>query len=69
MQYLTFEFDTKEKMQEIVKKLWENHGVTGELHVVPLASDRWRVEVSSEKDLRESALEKFADFRVESGDD
>jgi hypothetical protein len=69
MQYLTFEFDSKEKLQEVVKRLWEHYGVTGEIQAIPLDAGRWRLEVASEKELRESTLEKFAEFRVEAGDD
>lgn len=68
MQYLTFEFDTKEKLQEVVTKLWDHYGVTGEMQMTPIAPDKWRLEIASEKDLRENTLEKFAEFRVEAGD-
>lgn len=68
MQYLTFEFENKETMRDVVKKLWEHYGVTGEMQIVPLAEDKWRVDVASEKDLRESTLEKFAEYRVAAGD-
>ena len=69
MQYLVFEMDSKEKVQEVLKKLWEHYGVTGEVQVMPLGQDKWRLEISSEKELREATLEKFAEFRVEAGDD
>lgn len=65
MQYLSFEFDNEKDMRETIKKLWEAHGVTGEVSARPLSNNRWRLEVASEKDLRDSTLEKFAAFRVE----
>lgn len=68
MQYLAFEFETEQEMKDTVKKLWEVMGVTGELAARPVANNRWRIELSSEKELRDSALEKFAKFRVEDGD-
>lgn len=65
MQYLSFEFDHEKDMRETIKKLWEAHGVTGEVAVRPLANNRWRMDVTSEKDLRDSTLEKFNTYRVE----
>ena len=68
MQYLAFEFDSEKDMRETVKKLWDVHNVSGELSIRPVANNRWRVDVISEKELRESTLEKFAQWRVEAGD-
>jgi hypothetical protein len=68
MQVLAFEFDTEKEMRDTVKKLWETHGVSGELSTRPLSNNRWRLEINSEKELRESTLEKFAQWRVEAGD-
>lgn len=68
MQFLAFEFEDEKEMRETVKKLWEGYGVSGEVAVKPMGSGRWRVEITSEKELRESTLEKFAKFRVEAGD-
>jgi hypothetical protein len=68
MQYLAFEFDTEKEMQEVVKKLWDQLGVTGELAVRPLANGRWRVDLAAEKELRDSTLEKLEKYRVEAGD-
>ncbi|HWI60884.1 MAG TPA: hypothetical protein VNT75_03500 [Symbiobacteriaceae bacterium] len=65
MQYLSFEFDNEPTMRETVKKLWDVHNVSGELSIRPIANGRWRVDVISEKELRETTLEKFAQFRVE----
>lgn len=65
MQYLVFEFPTEQEMRETVKKLWESHNVSGEMAVRPLPGDRWRVEIHAEKDLRESTLEKYAEYRIE----
>lgn len=68
MQFLTFEFESEKDLRETVKKLWEQYGVSGELAIRPLSGDRWRLEITSEKDLRDSTLEKFAQFRTENGD-
>ncbi|HYG58193.1 MAG TPA: hypothetical protein VD902_09060 [Symbiobacteriaceae bacterium] len=68
MQFLSFEFENEKEMRETVKKLWEQYGVSGEMAIRPLGSDRWRLDITSEKDLRDSTLEKFEKFRVKAGD-
>lgn len=65
MRYLVFEFDSENEMEEVAKKLWDHYNVTGEMGMRRNSSGRWRLEVVSEKDLRESSLEKFAQYRVE----
>lgn len=68
MQHMVFEADSKEQLQELADKLWNNHGVSGEMALRPIANNRWRLEISPEKDVRESVVEKFAQYRVEAGD-
>lgn len=63
MQHLVFEFENEKDCREIAKKLMEQYGVSGEIHFQPMPGGRWRLQVHSEKDLRESTLEKFAQFR------
>lgn len=65
MQHLVFEFPTEKEMRETVTKLWDGLNVSGEMAIRPIKDGKWRVEVNSEKELRESTLEKFADYRVE----
>jgi hypothetical protein len=68
MQYLIFEFASEAEMREVAKKLWDGHGITGEMHMHPVVGGKWRLEIASEKELRDSTLEKFAQYRVEAGD-
>lgn len=68
MQHLVFEADAREELQELADKLWNQHGVSGEMAIRPAANNRWRLEVMTEKEIRESTFEKFAQFRVEAGD-
>lgn len=68
MKVLAFEFESEKELRDTVKKLWESLGVTGELAVRPLADGRWRLEINSEKEIRDATLEKFAQYRVEAGD-
>lgn len=68
MQFLEFEFENEKELREIVTKMWDTMGVSGELSIRPLANGRWRLEIISEKELRDSQLDKFAKYRVEAGD-
>ncbi len=65
MQHLVFEFPTEKEMRDTVNKLWDGHGVSGEMQIRPQKDGKWRLEVYSEKDLRDSTLEKFATYRIE----
>lgn len=65
MQSFVLEFDNEKDLREATKKLWEGLKVTGEMGVKPLGNGRWRLEVNSEKEIREASLEKFKDYRVE----
>lgn len=65
MQHLVFEFPTEKEMRDSMNRLWDTHSVSGELSCRPVAGGKWRLEVYSEKDLRDSTLEKFANYRVE----
>lgn len=68
MQHLVFECDNEEALKEVAEKLWHGLGVTGEMSGRPLPGGRWRLEVHSEKELREASLEKVKEYRVEVGD-
>lgn len=64
MQHLIFEFPTEKECRETVAKLWEGHNVSGEMAYRPVGG-KWRLEVYSEKEMRDSTLEKFAAYRTE----
>lgn len=68
MQNLAFEFDSEMELRDMVNKLWEGLGVTGEMAIRPLNGGRWRLELMSENAMRDSTLETFANYRVEAGD-
>lgn len=68
MQYMTFEFASEAELRDVARKLWEGHGVTGEMHSRAVGGGKWRLEIASEKELRDTTLEKFASYRVETGD-
>ena len=64
MQQVILDFDTEQDLREAAKKLWDGYKVTGEMAIRPLGNGRWRLELSSEKELRESTLEKLNGKRV-----
>lgn len=57
-------FDTEEAVRQGARRLMTKLGVTGEIQVRPLPDGKWLLEVSSEKVLRDSALEKLPGTRV-----
>lgn len=69
MQQLIFEFETREAMEDAARRLWEHHGVSGEMGARPMPGGRWRLEIHAEKELRPAVLEKYEPFRVEPGAD
>lgn len=65
MQSFAFEFDHESDLRQTAKKLIEDLDVTGEINIKPLGGGRWRMEVGSERELRESTLEKLKGYRRE----
>lgn len=60
----SLEFDDEEAMRKAVKRLWEKNGVTGEVDMYPLENGRWRLDVHSEKTVRDSTIESLGGTRV-----
>jgi len=58
-------FDTEEALRQGARRLVGKFGVTGEIEMRPLPSGKWLLEVSSEKDLRDTALEKLEGQRID----
>lgn len=58
-------FDTEEALRQGARRLITKHGVTGEIEMKPLPGGKWLLEVSSEKDLRDTTLEKLQGKRVD----
>jgi hypothetical protein len=58
-------FDTEEALRQGARRLVSKFGVTGEIEMKPLAGGKWLLEVSSEKDLRDTTLEKLEGHRVD----
>lgn len=69
MQKYTFDFASKDEMTEVAKRLWDQLKVSGEMSANALPGGHWRLELNSEKEIREAALEKFKPWRVEPGND
>jgi hypothetical protein len=62
---IAFEFETEEEMHKVAELLWKKHGVTGELEMYPASSGRFRLHVHSEKQIRDSVLEKLPGKRIQ----
>ena len=58
-------FDTEEALRQGARRLVGKFGVTGEIEMRPLTSGKWLLEVSSEKDLRDTTLEKLEGQRID----
>ena len=58
------EFDSRTAMGDTARKLWKEHGVTGEVEMQPLSDGRWRLTVHSEKHIRETTIDGLQGIRV-----
>lgn len=58
------EFEDEASMRRAVEKLWEKNGITGEVDMTPLDEGRWRLDVHSEKTVRDSTIEALGGTRV-----
>lgn len=65
MYSIAFEFETEEEMHQVAELLWKKHGVTGELEMYPTSNGRFRLHVYSEKQIKDSVLEKLPGKRVQ----
>lgn len=61
----TLEFSSEKDLDETINLLRKKHGVTGEMHIMPLDSGGWRLQVYSEKKLRDSLLENLKGRRTD----
>ena len=64
MHSFILEFENEKDLREVARKLWDGLGVTGEMGIKPVGGGRWRLEVISEKEVRDSTLEKLKGTRV-----
>ncbi len=67
MQSFALVFDTEEALRQGARRLVSRFGVTGEIEMRPLSGGQWLLEVSSEKDLRDTTLEKLQGKKVDAG--
>ncbi len=63
----TIEFEKEDELRQVARRLVTRYGITGEIEMRPMPSGKWLLEVSSEKDLRDSTLEKLSGTRVDPG--
>lgn len=51
------EFESKEDLEKVFKELWIRKELTGEIEKLPLKDGRWRLNVHSEKQVRQSTID------------
>lgn len=51
-------------MRQAADKLWKERDITGEIGIEPLEDGRWRLDVHSEKTIRESTIDALGGRRV-----
>ncbi|MFO7246547.1 MAG: hypothetical protein FWJ62_04910 [Thermaerobacter sp.] len=62
------ELDSEAEVESMMKRLRQDYGVTGEMHARAVDGGRWRLVVHSEKNLRDSTIEKLRGQRIDTGD-
>lgn len=58
------EFADEPTMRKAVEKLWDKHEISGELEIRPLDDGKWRLQVHSEKQIRDATIESLGGTRV-----
>lgn len=64
MYSIAFEFETEKEMLHVADQLWKKYGLTGEQEMYP-AGGRYRLHVFSEKQIKDSILEKLPGKKVQ----
>jgi len=62
---IAYEFETEEQMQAVADQLWNKHGITGEFEMYQAANGRFRLHIYSEKQIKDSVLEKLPGKHVQ----
>lgn len=65
MYSIAFEFETEKEMLQVANQLWKKHGITGEQEMYQ-SGGRYRLHIYSEKQIKESILEKIPGKKIQS---
>ena len=65
----SLEFDTETDIRETARRLLNVHGVTGEIGCHRLQSGRWRLDVVSERELKDGIVEALKGRRLSQASD
>lgn len=65
MIWFTLEYDSRDEVREAVQVLVQRHNVTGEMSLRKADNGKWILNVSSEKNLRDSTIEKLRGDKAE----
>lgn len=58
------EFPDEASMRRAVTKLWDKLSITGEIDVMPTENGKWRMDVHSEKPIRDATIEALGGTRI-----
>ncbi len=56
---IAYEFETEEEMRLVADQLWNKHGITGEFEMYQSPNGKFRLQIYSEKQIRDGVLEKI----------
>lgn len=59
MQTITLEFENEKDVREEAERLWRKVGITGEMGIRPVGNGHWRLELNSERELKQSVVERL----------
>lgn len=62
------ELKSEQEVEDMMQRLRQEYGVTGEMHARATDAGSWRLVVHSEKNLRDATIEKLQGKRIDSGD-
>lgn len=65
MYSIAYEFETEKEMKLVAEQLWNKHGITGEFEMYQTGNGRFRLQVYSEKQIKDSVLEKLPGRNVQ----
>ena len=65
MQTITLEFENENDVREEAERLWKKIRITGEMGIRPIGNGLWRLQLNSERELKQSVVEKLRGKLVE----
>ncbi len=60
----SLEFEDREELDKVFNQIWKKKQVTGEIEKLPLKDGKWRLNVHSEKPIRQATIDSLAGTQV-----